>query len=233
MRRCRSPTRRSTAPSTSRPGDAEARADRAPETRPAKALCPLAVLKAPGPGKAHRDGDDLRAPARGRRPRRPRPLGGRPADGQPPEPGCDRDPGRAPNALLPARRPARGNRGRAGRGRARREHRHAAGPASALAHLGPGPRDGRAPALLRSRPGSRSTSAIPEAPGSGARTRTPTASCASTSRSARASQGVTQERLDEVAAKLNRRPRKTLGFRTPAEKLAELIDGLETTGAER
>jgi IS30 family transposase len=38
--------------------------------------------------------------------------------------------------------------------------------------------------------------------------------------------GVTQERLDEVAAKLNRRPRKTLGFRTPAEKLTELIDGL-------
>jgi IS30 family transposase len=38
--------------------------------------------------------------------------------------------------------------------------------------------------------------------------------------------GVTQERLDEVAAKLNRRPRKTLGFQTPAEKLAELIDGL-------
>jgi len=44
--------------------------------------------------------------------------------------------------------------------------------------------------------------------------------------------GVTQERLDEVAAKLNRRPRKTLGFHTPAEKLAELIEGLEA-GAER
>jgi IS30 family transposase len=37
---------------------------------------------------------------------------------------------------------------------------------------------------------------------------------------------VGQEGLDEVAAKLNGRPRKTLGFRTPAEKLAELIDGL-------
>jgi IS30 family transposase len=45
--------------------------------------------------------------------------------------------------------------------------------------------------------------------------------------------GVTQERCEEVAAKLNGRPRKTLGFRTPAEKLQELIDGLETTGAER
>ena len=38
--------------------------------------------------------------------------------------------------------------------------------------------------------------------------------------------GVGQEGLDEVAARLNGRPRKTLGFRTPAEKLAELIDRL-------
>jgi IS30 family transposase len=45
--------------------------------------------------------------------------------------------------------------------------------------------------------------------------------------------GVSQERLDEVARKLNGRPRQTLGFRTPAEKLAELIDGLEEAGAER
>ena len=46
-------------------------------------------------------------------------------------------------------------------------------------------------------------------------------------------EGVSQERLDEVAAKLNGRPRKTLGFQTPAEKLAELIDGLEPSAAER
>ena len=45
--------------------------------------------------------------------------------------------------------------------------------------------------------------------------------------------GVGQERLDEVAEKLNGRPRKTLGFATPAEKLAELIDGLEAAGTER
>jgi IS30 family transposase len=36
--------------------------------------------------------------------------------------------------------------------------------------------------------------------------------------------GVTQAELDEVACRLNTRPRETLGFRTPAEKLAELID---------
>ena len=45
--------------------------------------------------------------------------------------------------------------------------------------------------------------------------------------------GVDQERLDEVAEKLNGRPRETLGFATPAEKLAALIDGLEQAGAER
>jgi IS30 family transposase len=45
--------------------------------------------------------------------------------------------------------------------------------------------------------------------------------------------GVGQERLDEVAEKLNGRPRETLGLATPAEKLAELIDGLEAAGTER
>ena len=45
--------------------------------------------------------------------------------------------------------------------------------------------------------------------------------------------GVGQERLDEVAEKLNGRPRKTLGFATPADKLAELIDGPEQAGTER
>ena len=45
--------------------------------------------------------------------------------------------------------------------------------------------------------------------------------------------GVSQERLDEVAAKLNGRPRETLGFMTPAEKLAELIEGLEGQASER
>ena len=41
--------------------------------------------------------------------------------------------------------------------------------------------------------------------------------------------GVTQTELDEVARKLNDRPRQTLGFRTPAEKLTDLIDGVSHT----
>jgi len=44
---------------------------------------------------------------------------------------------------------------------------------------------------------------------------------------------VTQPELDAAAAKLNARPRKTLEFRTPAEKLAELIERLEGQAPER
>jgi hypothetical protein len=35
------------------------------------------------------------------------------------------------------------------------------------------------------------------------------------------------------AMRIERSTRKTLGFATPAEKLTELIDGLEDAGAER
>jgi IS30 family transposase len=41
--------------------------------------------------------------------------------------------------------------------------------------------------------------------------------------------GISQERLDEIANKLNGRPRKTLGFHTPAQKLAELIDEINAS----
>ena len=43
--------------------------------------------------------------------------------------------------------------------------------------------------------------------------------------------GLSQADLDEVARKLNDRPRQTLGFRTPAEKLTALIDRPHTGGA--
>jgi len=42
----------------------------------------------------------------------------------------------------------------------------------------------------------------------------------------------TQTELDEIAAKLNRRPRKTLGFKTPAEVLEKaLIEAAEAADA--
>ena len=39
--------------------------------------------------------------------------------------------------------------------------------------------------------------------------------------------GINQQALDEVAAKLNGRPRKTLGFRTPAEALEGILAGAQ------
>jgi IS30 family transposase len=45
--------------------------------------------------------------------------------------------------------------------------------------------------------------------------------------------GITQAELDEVARKLNDRPRQTLGFRTPAQQLTELIDGLQAGASGR
>ena len=35
--------------------------------------------------------------------------------------------------------------------------------------------------------------------------------------------GLTQDNLDAIAAKLNSRPRKTLGYDTPADRLTTLL----------
>jgi len=64
------------------------------------------------------------------------------------------------------------------------------------------------------RPECRSTSAIPAARGSEGRMRTPTG-CSSVLPERQDLAGITQAELDEVARKLNDRPRQTLGFRTP------------------
>ena len=49
----------------------------------------------------------------------------------------------------------------------------------------------------------------------------------------RSLKAVGQHELDDIARKLNRRPRKTLGFMTPAQSLAELIDQAPQPPAER
>ena len=106
------------------------------------------------------------------------------------------------------------------------QHQHPARPAAPLADLGSGIGDVRAPALFGRDRRRRLLlrSAKPLAAGLEREHQRPASPVLP--EGPRASRGSSQEHLDEVAAKLNRRPRKTLGFRTPAEKLTELIDGL-------
>ena len=63
----------------------------------------------------------------------------------------------------------------------------------------------------------------PHAPWQRAPTRTPTGCCASTFRKAPTSPIHSAQDLDWVAAELNDRPRKRLGFRKPVEQIADLL----------
>jgi IS30 family transposase len=74
-----------------------------------------------------------------------------------------------------------------------------------------------------SRPESRCTSATRTSRGSEDRTRTPRGCCDSTYPRAPTSPFTRPEDLARIAASLNNRPCKTLGFMTPSEKLTELV----------
>src|ERR687897_1748535 len=60
--------------------------------------------------------------------------------------------------------------------------------------------------------------------GSAAPTRTPTACCASTWPLGTDLSVFSQAELDAIATRLNSRPRRTLGFATPDEVFAALVD---------
>ena len=140
-------------------------------------------------------------------------------------------------------RRARGGDGAWRRGRSRRHRRRdhdAARAAAPLAHLGVSHRVAmrsrpmanaprwRAMPSCASRTACRSTSATPTAPGSAAPTRTTGGLLRQHfpkgTDLARHGQG----ELEAVAAALNGRPRKTLGWRTPAEALDEVLRSAQT-----
>jgi hypothetical protein len=68
-----------------------------------------------------------------------------------------------------------------------------------------------------------STSAIRPRHGSGAATKTPTGCCGNISPKGTDLSGYHPDYLAFVAAELNARPRKTLGWKTPAEAFGELL----------
>ena len=94
--------------------------------------------------------------------------------------------------------------------------------AAPVADLGPGQGDGAARSRSPPRWACRCTSATRPARGSGRRTRTPTGCCASTSPRAATCACTAPGDLAAVAAELNARPRKTLGWDTPAARLGRV-----------
>ena len=89
--------------------------------------------------------------------------------------------------------------------------------AAPLADLGPGQGARRSTPSSRSTPASRSTSPTRTAPGSAARTRTPTGFLRQYFPKGTDLSRWSAREIDAVAATLNTRPRKTLGWKTPAE----------------
>ena len=245
MSRCGSRTRRSTRRSTSKAA--------APSSRELVACLrtgrALRVPTSPHPRARqevrHPGGHDQRAARRGRRPRRARPLGRRP------DPRArqlrDRDAGRAHHpvhdAAAPAphgrpRRPAPGQE-RAGARRARRRgrprrhrrlDRDAARAAAPLVDLGPGRRDGPArPAAHRHRPGDLLLRpAQPLAARHQREHQRAAAPVLPQGHRPRQTQPATTSTPSPLA--LNSRPRKTLGWKTPAEALDELLRSVQQGG---
>ena len=197
----------------------------APRTGPLPAHRP-GETPPPAPAGKHRPdprhGDDQRTSRRGRGPGRARPLGRRPDHRQ----GLQvsgRHPRGADHPLRPAAAPARRPRRRGCRsGHATGHHRRCLASCSAPS---PGTRARRWPTTPSSPspPASRSTSATRTSPGSAARTRTPTGCSASTCPKAPTCQSTPPKSIARIARSLNNRPRKTLGYMKPSEKLAELI----------
>ena len=83
---------------------------------------------------------------------------------------------------------------------------------------------------LKTTPVSRSTSPTRTRPGSAARTRPLTGYCASSFQRAPNLSRWSAEDLQAVAVTLNGRPRKTLGWKTPAEALDELLASIQQAG---